>query len=195
MKITALNGIHTAGKTSIGRMLEKREGYTYLIETAEKVIDSIKDEGDIDGDTEFQRKIHRKEIKRDRKLLDKDLEHILIEIWHTGNIAHSMEVAKKEFVEEQKKDLKEKLEKDRFRIHAVFLDIEPEKVWYRSEVREEGDTEILRFYRKVKENHFKLYRELGIPYSVVDNNGNIEETYQRVKEIIENPGQNSNKYR
>ncbi len=178
--ILALNGVHAAGKSTMGERLEK-EGFNYLSETAQKLIEEGEDWGK-DGDHEFQQTIHETETGKDKEILESDKTHAVIETWHFGNIAHSMEIARSELVEEQKEYL-ERLKKNLdVEMYAIFLDMPTEKIWERSPHFEEGDEEVIDFYDNVRDNHFEIYDEFDIQYLVVENGGDLDEAYEDVRE-------------
>lgn len=182
-KVLALNGVHTAGKSSLGEMLEERDGFNYFSEIAQKIIDEEGNDWGEAGSHEFQEAIHINEASRDRELLTDDNDHAVIETWHPGCLAHSMENADQSLVDEQNEYLEVLDQHSDVDIYAVFLNMPLENIWERSPHFEEGDEEILEFYDDVRENHFEIYDRHGIDYIVIDNDGGLEEAYEQVREF------------
>lgn len=179
--ILALNGVHAAGKSTIGERLDEEE-FNFLLETAQKLINEEGGKWGKEGDNEFQQSIHKKEISRDKKILCGGTPHFVIETWHFGNIAHSMETAELELIEEQKEYLGQLKNDPGVEMYAVFLDMPLENIWERSPHFKEGDDDVIDFYDNVRENHFEIYDEFDIPYRVVENEGSLDEAYQNVRE-------------
>ncbi len=182
--ILALNGVHTAGKSSLGEMLEEREGLNYFPEVAQKLIDEEGADWGEEGDHAFQSAIHEEEASRDRDILDGDLDHAVVETWHFGNLAHSMETAREGLVRDQNEYIQVVSEETDTDIYAVFFNMPLENIWNRSPHFEEGDDEILDFYDRVRDNHFQIYSEHGIEHVVIENDEKgLEEAYSQVRDF------------
>lgn len=181
--IIALNGVHTAGKSTLGEMLEEDLGVNYHSEVAQKLIDEEGADWGDEGDYEFQKAIHEGETDRDIQEVMKH-DHAVIETWHFGNVAHSMETAP-DLVEEQQEYLEVLTEHTDAEVYAVFLDMPLQDIWDRSPHFDHGDEEIIRFYDNVRENHFDLYEEHGIEYMVVENDGSLDEAYEEVQRFTQ----------
>lgn len=184
MTIIALNGVHTAGKSTLGERLRDTDGFNYYTEIAQQLIDEEEADWGEEGDNAFQSAIHERETCRDRDILQRNIDHALIETWHFGNIAHSMETAEPELVEEQQEYVQTLSEHSDVQHYAVFLDMPLEKIWERSPHFEHGDQDALAFYDAVKENHFQLYDEHDVEYIVVENNDSLDDAYEQVKEFV-----------
>lgn len=181
--ILALNGVHTAGKSSLGEMLEEREGFNYFPEVAQKLIDEEGADWGDEGDHLFQAAIHEEETSRDRELLQDEIDHAVVETWHFGNIAHSMETARENLVNEQNEYLRVINNETDTDIYAVFFNMSLERIWDRSPHFDEGDEEIIEFYDDVRDNHFQIYSDHSVNYVVIENEEGIEEAYRQVRDF------------
>jgi thymidylate kinase len=181
--ILALNGVHTAGKSTLGEMLRDEEGFNYYSEIAQKLINEKEADWGDEGDHAFQTAINEGETRRDRQLLQEGEDHAVIETWHFGNAAHSIETAREELVEEQKEYIRVLDENTDAEVYAVFLDMPLERIWDRSPHFEHGDEEIIDFNDDVRENHFELYEEHDVEYIVVENDGNLDNAYKEVQKF------------
>lgn len=181
--ILALNGVHTAGKSTLGEMLEAREGLNYFPEIAQRLINEEGSDWGEEGTHDFQEAIHVNEAARDRELLTDNIDHAVIETWHPGCLAHSMENAEQDLVDEQEEYLEIFDEHSGVDIYAVFLNMPLENIWERSPHFEEGDDDVINFYDEVRDNHFQIYEKHGIEYIEVENDGDFEEAYETVRDF------------
>ncbi|MCJ7428780.1 MAG: hypothetical protein MUP66_00140 [Candidatus Nanohaloarchaeota archaeon QJJ-5] len=182
--IFALNGVHTAGKSTFGEMIDERTDLEYHSEIAQMLIDEHDEDWGEEGDHAFQEKIHQYETHRDREIFQHD-DDVAIETWHTGNLAHSIENAGDDLVEAQREYLEQVTEQDDTEVYALFFDIPLETIWDRSPHFEEGNEEIIAFYDQVRQNHFDLYDEFDIDYEVIDSTGTPPQTYEQAQPYIE----------
>jgi thymidylate kinase len=182
--LIALNGVHTAGKSTLGEMLEEDLGVNYYSEVAQKLIDEEGADWGDEGDYAFQKAIHEKETSRDIQDILSNQEHAVIETWHFGNLAHSKETAPS-LVEEQEEYVNVLEEHTDAGIYIVFLDMPLERIWNRSPHFEEGNEEILEFYDDVRDNHFELYEEHNVEYIVVENDGGLDDAYEEVRRFTQ----------
>lgn len=85
-KIIVLNGIHTSGKSTVGKYLGNN-GFVYLPEIAMELLDKGIVIG-ATGDSQIQMEIMKRENNRDKIILSSDYEYI-IESRHTAGLAHA----------------------------------------------------------------------------------------------------------
>ena len=182
-RIFALNGVHTAGKSSVGTKLGEETEIPYHSEIAQMLIDEHDEDWGEEGDHAFQETIHQYETHRDRDLLEQDHD-VAIETWHTGNLAHSIENAGDALVEDQKEYLEQVTEHEDTEVYALFFDIPLETIWDRSPHFEDGNKQIIEFYDQVRENHFALYEEFDIEYEVIDSTASVQKTYEQALDYI-----------
>lgn len=182
--IFALNGVHTAGKSTFGELVDQETELDYHSEIAQMLIDEHDEDWGDEGDHAFQETIHQYEAQRDREFLHQD-DDVVIETWHTGNLAHSMENADDSLVQEQREYLEQLTDRDDTEIYALFFDIPLETIWDRSPHFEQGNEEILDFYDQVKNNHFQLYESFDIEYTVIDSTISAPQTYEQAEPYID----------
>lgn len=181
-KFLAINGVHTAGKSTMGEMLREKEGFNYRPEIAQRLIDEGEENWADEGDHAFQVAIHDFETDRDRRFLRNGINHVVIETWHFGNMAHSIETARESLVKEQKEYycvLTDRIAD----AYAIFLDMPLEKIWVRSPRFERGNDDIIEFYESIRENHFRIYEEQDVDYTIVENDGSLRKAYEEVREF------------
>lgn len=178
-----LNGIHTAGKTTIGSHLAD-EGYDYYPEIAAQLIEQEGFAGSTSGTDQFQRTVYERECERDARLLDEG-RNAVIETWHPGTIAHAMEVASRELVERMQNHLEETLSRTDVEVTAVFLSVPPERIPERSDRFDEADADVIDFYERVRDNTKAVYCEYDIPHVEVETDGDVETAKQRVRSLTE----------
>jgi len=182
-RFLVLNGIHTAGKTTIGRYLED-EGYDYRPEIAAQLIEQEEFTGSTAGTEKFQRTVYERECERDTRLVDAG-QSAVIETWHPGSIAHAMEVASRQLVERMEQYLVEMLDRPDVEVTAVFLSVPPERIPERSDRFDEDDPEVVEFYESVRDNTKAVYREYGIPYVEVETDGDLGAAKERVRSLAD----------
>lgn len=183
VNILALNGVHTAGKSTIGEMMQEREGIDYRREVAQKLIEEDGEDWGDESDTEFQRRIFEEESERDEQILSEkeDDDLVVVETWHYGEIAHDIEIADQNLVSEHIDYLEGLHQRDDVDIFAAFVDMPLENIWDRSDHFERGNDEIIDFYERVRTNHFELYDDFNTDVVEVSNeNGNLEDSYQNI---------------
>lgn len=184
-KVYVINGVHTAGKSTICDMLTKK-GYTVFEEIAGKLIrENIETQIVSDGgesNDSFQRIILREEKKR-IPYIERQNQPI-IESFYVGNIPYCVTSAEQDITEEVKSELLKFLENNE--IEAIFLEIDLNRIKERTQLYSDTPTEKLEEYNKrIKDETFRVYEEFKIKHHIVKNNGNINKTLQNVIDIIE----------
>lgn len=183
VNILALNGVHTAGKSTIGEMMQEREDIDYRKEVAQKLIEEDGEDWGDESDTAFQRRIFEEESERDDQILSEKGENdlVVVETWHYGEIAHDIEVADQDLVSEHMNYLEGLHQRDDVDIFAAFLDMPLENIWDRSDHFERGNDEIIDFYDRVRANHFELYENFQTSTVEVNNeDGDLEGAYENI---------------
>lgn len=184
MTLLVLNGVHAAGKTTIGEYLQS-EGFRYEQEVAKRLIESDGYGWGSEGDESFQRAVFEREIKRDERLLATN-DNYVVETWHVGNIAHAEEVASQRLVERERNYLRRALEETLQDVYGLFVRIDCEDVPVRSDDLEPPASSVVSFYRRIEECILSLYDEYGIEYTVVDNSrGELERTKSRALTVAD----------
>ncbi|MCJ7478609.1 MAG: hypothetical protein MUP63_00330 [Candidatus Nanohaloarchaeota archaeon QJJ-7] len=180
-----LNGVHTAGKTSVGRYLEEC-GFTYQSEMATQLIESEGYDAGKDADHEFQKEIYKRERERDRDLLESEMNSI-IETWHIGNIAHSREVSEDGLVEEHQDYLGRLQEREDLQIAAIYINISVTEIMNRTDFFSQDEKEEVEdFFDSIHQNIMELYETYDIPHVKVDNPpGRLPETKETAEDIAE----------
>ncbi len=178
-KVYCLNGVHTSGKSVVGKELQKR-GYYVLEESAKTLIDQGNNpfgKGKLSGDR-FQRTVMEMEFERESEIA----ENTVIETYHPGNIAHCMLVANRDTLTEYERRFSDILE--RRELLAVYLQIPFEEIEKRSKLFPKVTLEIVEFYKKLEGQLFSIYSRFGIPYTIVNNCRGLGDTVEEVEGLI-----------
>lgn len=184
MTLLILNGVHAAGKTTIGGYLQS-EGFRYEQEVARRLIESDSYDWGNEGDESFQHAIFEREIKRDERLLATN-DNYVVETWHVGNIAHAEEVASRWLVDRERNYLRRALEEALQDVYCLFIRIDCEDVPVRSDDLEPPASSVVSFYRRIEECILSLYDEYGFEYKVVNNpRGELGRTKSRALAVAE----------
>jgi len=180
MKVIPIIGIHSSGKSTVASFL-KEKGYLCLPEIASLLMNQGYPAG-LYATDEFEFKVMEEEFKRDELYFNSG-KTILPETWHIGNIAHVMVKSQKItklYLQRFKKC------RDRYNIHAIFLDIPIEEVLKRTKYypKSENSKKIISFNRKVYNNLHYLLEEFSIPFSLIDSSQPIEKTKTDVLSLL-----------
>jgi thymidylate kinase len=89
VKLIAIMGLPSCGKTTVGKTLAKQICVQFLGEIAEKIVDMGYEPG-LHASTEFDERILRLEKKRDEDLLKSGFKSVIVESWHLANYAYSL---------------------------------------------------------------------------------------------------------
>lgn len=182
--LVTLNGVHASGKSTIGSFLDN-QGYRFLPETAQRLIDEGSYDPGKDSTSNFQESVFQYECQRDRSIIDQG-NSAFIETWHIGNIAHAEIVAGQSLVQQQKEYLHLFKEKTDFEIKAIYLDISDDEILDRSNLYDVEDDEVLDFYNEIDNLIFQLYDQFDIDYFKIQNGDNsLGETEKSALAIAE----------
>jgi len=191
--LTVLNGVHAAGKTTVGERLAGPDR-PFHGETTDRLIDAGYDSTALD---EFQRVAFAHERARDRAFREAGRD-VLVEQWHLGNVAYSRNWPESDRIAaEQERRLADAL--DAFDVSAVFLDLDPDRIWERSDLFAPGNEPaqwfeatsgrtMPAFYRDVAASTRALYAEYGVDHRVVDAAGEPSIVADRVASAVDDLG-------
>ena len=179
-KIVVFNGIHSAGKSELGKKLEERlGGFRYFGEVGLE----LRMEGELevsDPGLDFDRQILKRESERDAEVLA-CREIPVIETWHIGNTAYAMgrtpEIVP--LFNERLRDMLKVVQP-----LAIFLEISHDTYQKRKAARHDDEE----FYMKLIGNTKKVYRDFGIDYIVESNDGDIEGTFGDIAAKLKEKG-------
>lgn len=180
-KIVCLNGIHTSGKTTVGRELRKM-GYPFFEEIGTELIQKGYAPGISEGrlpDDAFQRMVMDAEIRRDGEITG----NAIVETYHPGDIAHCHLLAGRNTTEEYERYFALALKS--IELQAVYLAIPLQAVASRSRIFAEITPELLDFFRRLEEKIFETYERYGIRYTVVPSDRPILEVVTDVKAVVD----------
>ena len=152
-KIIVLNGIHNSGKSSVGRYLNSHN-FSYFPEIADELFKSGYSVGE-SGNGQLQLRLLELESLRDEEITD--IENVIIESWHTAEIAHArlfdFDIAQK--IEEA---FAEKLQ--RFNPLFLYFDLPPELIPQRkSQLFETVSDDIIGFYFRLAEEYKNIFKK------------------------------------
>lgn len=183
-EVIVLNGIHGAGKSTLGERLQKQGGI-YLSEIGRElrrrvsynVFEQVED---------FDRHVMNEELKRDEMLLEtKGIS--VIETWHPGNIAYAM-IRNPKFAEEYIQEFSARLQY--FKPTMVMLDINRQTFNSRTSenIGNKNSEDLWYFYKKIKANTLKIYGDFSLNHIFVDGNKNIEEVGREMNSLLQKHG-------
>ena len=179
-KIIVFNGIHSAGKSDLGKKLEERlAGFRYFGEVGLE----LRMEGELevsDPGLDFDRQILKRESERDAEVLACK-EMPVIETWHIGNTAYAMGRTP-EVVPLFNERLREMLKA--VQPLAIFLEISHDTYQKRKSERHDDEE----FYIKLAGNTKKAYKDFGIDYIVISNDGDIEDAFDEISAKLKEKG-------
>ncbi len=181
MKISAICGMHTSGKSKVIQYLVQQRYRTYP-EIAQALIDrGIKLA--MNGTEDLQRIIMKEEFERDKRLSDSDWqERVFIETWHIGNLAHCRVIAPNLYSQYLNRIKSYELLKD---AECFYLDIDMSKVRARTKLHKSCDIdEAMNFHKRVGQNILSIIKELKLPYHVIDANQEFADVFKQIKKVI-----------
>jgi len=179
-KIIVLNGIHASGKTEVGKFLQKN-GYDYREEIAQILISRGETAGTASS-AEFQRKVMNMEIERDKGVIA-CTHPIIIETWHTGNIAH---MYAKGFIDDAKnyEEYLHQFMNQGYDISAIFITIPFDVMGKRSNLYKVVTPEVKDFYKRVQDSTFGIYDKFKIKNTKVNNEYEFNECANNVCALL-----------
>lgn len=172
--IVPILGIHTSGKSTLIQAIKKMD-FSTLGEIAQEMIDEGTKLG-IYSCEENQRIIMQREYQRDvqvQELLRTENKPVYIESWHIGNLAHCKALGLPLF--DQYLETFKRI-KDQYTIDAVFLNLDPNEIRYRSKIETpENMNQAIDFHRKVGEETIEILQNLDIPYHYINSDQMLKE--------------------
>jgi hypothetical protein len=181
-RLVVTNGVHGAGKTTVGKMVAESLAIPHKEEIGGKLRHQV-DYNALQSSSGFDREVMRRELLRDHELLrDDSTDAFIVETWHTGNIAYALQRSPdiaSAYIEEFRKLL------PRFgALHIMFL-IDNQNFLQRSteKISPEDTGKLLDFYLAVAGHTRFLYNSLGLKNSEIDNNGEPRFAFQQTLEL------------
>lgn len=171
-RIIVLNGVHSSGKSTIGKSLAERDN---RLEFFYEIGGELRDEVDYNSLTtydEYDAEIFRRELLRDSKLID-TVRIPVVETWHVGNIAYAM-LRSPSLVPGLLSGFEARLKVFDPVFIAVTIDSETFLKRARENIVPYETEEAMSFFRKVYENMIELYGRYQLNYFEIENNGGIE---------------------
>jgi thymidylate kinase len=183
-EVIVLNGIHGAGKSTLGERLQK-QGSIYLPEIGRElrrrvsytVFEQMED---------FDRNVMNEELKRDVMLLEtKGIP--VIETWHPGNIAYAM-IRNPKLAEEYMQEFNATLQY--FKPTMVMLGINRQTFNSRTSENtgNKNSEDLWYFYKKIRTNTLQIYNDFNLNHILVDGNKNIEEVGREMNSLLRERG-------
>ncbi|MEX2054365.1 MAG: AAA family ATPase [Candidatus Colwellbacteria bacterium] len=181
--IVCLLGIHTSGKTTIGKALQSL-GLPYYPEIGNELIKTV-DFNSPEKVAWFDGEIMKREIKRDDSFLSEGVDAAVVETWHIGNIAYA-QIRTPSVANAYKEVLKERLNK--YDPAFFFLDINEETFKERANklVPLGIEEDVFIFYKNIRNNILSLLEEYQIAYHRIDANQEVEEVLEDIRGILLN---------
>ena len=179
--IICLLGIHTSGKTTIGKRLHSL-GIPYYKEIGDELIKTV-DFSSPEKVAWFDGEIMKRELQRDNTLFSVDSGMAVVETWHIGNIAYAM-IRTPAVAREYAARLKDQFTKCNA-VH-LFLDINEETFRQRANllvplgIKED----VFVFYKNIERNLLALLDEHNVEYHKIDANQEVEKVVDDIKEVL-----------
>lgn len=190
-EVLVVNGVHAAGKSTVGELLGEEEPFRFWPQTSELLLGRGYDGGHIEP---FQRAVFDHERARDRYLLQTG-ERPVVESWHLGNIAYTQNMkVTRSLVTAQLDHLETVL--DGVDVRAVLLDIDTDTLWRRSDLFAPGNEAVERFerlsgqtlgafYDDVRESILGLYEEFDVEYDRIDATRDTDAVVRAVRSSLD----------
>ena len=177
-KIVVLNGIHTSGKSTVGRYLNT-QGVVYLTEIAME----LHKEGikiGVDGSEEVQIEMMNREDTRDNYVIETNAD-FAIESWYTAGLAHTRESGNSVY-ELLEDTLNRKMEE--FDPIFVYFDFAPELIPQRgSKLFDPVDIKVIDFYKRLDQHYKEIYDKYNLNRTFVNADQPLERVCEEVKEV------------
>lgn len=185
-KIIVICGFSSSGKDSISRLLEKRDGYNFIVSTTTRPIrvgESERNPYNFITNDEFKYLIDNDKLIEYREyhtLLNNNLA-----VWYYGIEKKEMENNKPYVVVLDTVGLKEMKKQFGDRVISIFIDVDLQYRLYRAMQR--GSFDITEWNRRLLDDE-RIFSSSdfkdNIDYIVTNNTNNIEDCYKNIKEII-----------
>ncbi len=181
-QIFVLNGIHGSGKTSLAQhLVQNDQRLAYFPEIGRQLREEV-EYNCLQSGEEFDLEVMRRELERDAYLISEP-RIPLVETWHFGNIGY-VAARSQGILDRYTRALVGQLKL--FDPVCLFIRIDWETFQSRITERIEPDQVelLIDFYKIVSGKTYELYRDLGIKYLTVENEGTLLEGVARLKEGI-----------
>lgn len=183
-EIIVLNGIHGAGKSTLGEYM-KRQGCIYFSEIGRELRSKV-NYTVFEQVEDFDKQVMSEELKRD-KILIKTEKTPVVETWHPGNIAYAM-IRNPQVADIYMQEFNGSLQY--FKPTIVMLDID--RLTFNNRVSENtGDKnseDLWQFYQEIRSNTMQVYSEFDLSHIFVDGNKNIGEVSIEMNNILREHG-------
>lgn len=161
-----LVGIHTSGKSSVGRKLSQR-GFSFFPEIA---LDQISNAGlnmlPWQGNCRFDDLVIRTELNRD-EVLRAEVGPYFVETWHVGNLAHAR-IRNRETAAKYEAEITRRVHE--FEPLVYFLDMPPEfvsmRTKYLNSTRDHAAAIV--FYTKIRAELLNVFDLLNLKPTTID---------------------------
>jgi len=181
-KIIVLSGIPSSGKTTIGKLLNKK-GYFYVPEIAEQLIKKGVTTG-VDANPMLDKTIMEVELQRDKYLFSLNKNLLVIETWHPGNIAYAC--LRNPPIAKQYKQIFQKILKYH-KVFGIYLNIPLDIFWKRTvKYKRDGRQEIVMFFKRLQNEILACHKEFGIPLVKINSNQSKKTVFHEVLDSIKN---------
>jgi dephospho-CoA kinase len=183
--LVILNGPQGSGKSSVAKQISSLTGIEYLDEIGAKLRAQSPDTC-LDSTESFDREVMRQELLRDGNILrNGDALTYLVETWHPGNLAYSMERSPG-LIPVYLKEYKKQIEK--FQTLHILLLINDDN--FRKRIKEKVSPEkyddLLEFYKSITQNIQNIYQQNKISPLQVENNEFFEKTVNTIMDYMNN---------
>jgi thymidylate kinase len=168
-KLYILNGIHMAGKSSVGKYLSDN-GFFYYRELATDLFESGHKIG-LNSGLGFQYILMEKEHERDLEI-KKNTDVAVIESWYFSNYAH-ISLIDKESCKTVESIIERK--KDDFDINVLYLDLDANELLNRhSKIYDIIDQKLIDYYRRIDYFYKESFNKTSVDVTYFDAEDTLE---------------------
>lgn len=180
--IIVLSGIHSSGKSTLGRSLGE-QGYAYVLEIVERFIEQGITTG-VKAEPTLDEMIMEAEFQRDKYLFRSARDPIIVETWHPGNIAYA--TLRNPIVATRYKKRFGPIAKHH-RIYGIYLRIGDHTFLERTRKYIGQDAlQAIEFFHNLEQTTLACYRDFQLPLIEIDAVASIAVVQRKVLSLIEN---------
>lgn len=182
-KIVVFNGVHGAGKSTIVQALAAQKSQFVAYPEVGRLIREEVTYNALESGEAFDREVIKRELAQDSILTT--VTHVpLVETWHIGNLGY-MQARTPHLIEEYTAILEKQLTVIDPICIFVHIDWDLFRRRATEKIKPDQMDELVRFFSVIKDTTLELYKQLGLAYFTVENQGDLQVSTQLVSEYID----------
>lgn len=181
-KIIVFNGVHGAGKSTLVKALAKQNNqFVAYPEIGRQVREEVTYNA-LESGEDFDREVIRRELAQDQHLIT--VPHVpLVETWHIGNLGY-MQARTPHLMDEYTCLLRKQLLTIDPVCIFVHIDWDVFRQRATEKIKPDQMEELVSFFSVIRDTTLELYKQLGLAYFTVENQGDLLAATQLVNEYI-----------